>query len=142
MSQAVCHQSEKMVVGGSNVWRVRRVQRFQACLNRSYDMWPSIVVLEDNFVVSFLVLWPCLLQCWDQTHQLRLIPIPYHGFTRFQQLIIDHTELVPPNSEPDLGIVKIRSARRRGSMTRHFPRFPALGIIVVDPFFIAGHNAL
>ena len=26
-------------------------------------MWPSILMLEDNFVVSLLALWPFLLQC-------------------------------------------------------------------------------
>ena len=42
-------------------------------------------MLENNFVVSLLVLWPFLLQCSAQMHQLRLIPIPCDGFTRFEQ---------------------------------------------------------
>ena len=33
-------------------------------------MWPSIVMLEDNFVVSLLVLWQFLLQCSAQTHRV------------------------------------------------------------------------
>ena len=55
-----------------------------------------------------LVLWTFRLQRSAQTHQLRSIPIPCDGFTRFQQLIIHHTELVSPNAEHSLGIVNIR----------------------------------
>ena len=55
-----------------------------------------------------------------QTHQLRFIPIPCDGFTRFQQLIIDHTELAPPNLEHNLRTVNIPSGRRRVGI-RAFP---------------------
>ena len=61
-------------------------------------MWPNIVMLEDNFVVPLLVLWPLLLQCSVQTHQLRSILIPCNGFTQIQQLII----LPHPQYSPDL----------------------------------------
>ena len=97
-------------------------------------------MLEDNFVVSLLVLWLFLLQCSAQTHQLRLIPIPRNGCTRFQQFIIHHTELVPSNAEQNLGTVNIRSGHRRGGLLGHSPGFSALGIIVVNPFFVAGHK--
>ena len=66
-------------------------------------------MLEDNFVVSLLVLWPFFLQCSAQSHQFRSIPIPCDDFTRFQQFIIHHTEMVPPNAEHNLGTVNIRS---------------------------------
>ena len=89
------------------------------------------------FVLSLLVLWPFLLQCSAQTHQLPLIPICCDGFTRFQQLIIHHTKLVPPNAEHNFGTVNIRSGRRRGGMSGYSPWFSALGVIVVDPFFVA-----
>ena len=81
-------------------------QRFQGCLDWSCDMWPSIVMLEDNFVVSLLVLQPFHLKCSAQTHQLRSIPIPCDGFSWFQQLIIHHTELVSRNVEHNLGTVR------------------------------------
>ena len=84
--------------------------------------------------VSLLMLGPA--------HQLPSIPIPSEGFTRFQQLIIHHTELVPPNAEHNLGTVNIRPGRQRGGMCGHSPLFSALGIIAVDLFFIAGHNAM
>ena len=51
-------------------------------------------------------------------HQLHSIPIPCDGFTWFQQLIIHHTELVPPNAEHNLGNVNIRSGRRLGGLHR------------------------
>ena len=70
------------------------------------------------------------------------MPIPYNGFTRFQQLIIYHTMLVPSNAEHNLGTVNIRPGRRCRGMSGHSPWFSALGIIVVDPFFVAGHNAI
>ena len=125
MNQAVCHRSKKIVVGRSNVWRVRRIgwdlpfQRFPVCLDQSCDMSPSIVMMEDNFVVSLLVLWPFLLQCSAQTYQLCSIPIPCDDFTWFQQLITHHTELVPPNAEHNLGTVNIRSGRQRESWLIH-----------------------
>ena len=50
----------------------------------SCDMWPGVVMLEDNFYMSLLVLWPFLLQYSAQTHQLSSILIPCDGFTRFQ----------------------------------------------------------
>ena len=74
---------------------------------------PQRCCLEDNFVVSLLVLWSFLIQCSAQTHQLRSIPIPCDGFTWFQQLIIHQTELVPSNVEENLGTVSIRSGHRR-----------------------------
>ena len=88
INQASCHRSKQRLVGRSIVWRVRRVwqdlsfQRFQVCLDGLWDMWPSIFMLEDNFVVYLLVPWPFLLQCSAQTHQLRSIPTPCDGFTR------------------------------------------------------------
>ena len=78
-------------------------------------------MLEDNFVVSLLVLWPFHLECSTQTYQLRSISISCDGFTRFQKLIIHHTELIPPNAEHNLGTVNIRSGRRREGMSGHSP---------------------
>ena len=63
-------------------------------------------MLEDNFVVSLLVLLTFFLQCLAQTHQLRSIPISYDIF---QQFIIHHTELVLPNAEHNPGTMNIRS---------------------------------
>ena len=70
-------------------------------------MWSSIVIFEDNFVVFFLVLWPFLLQFLVQTHKLRSIPIPCDGFTRFQQLIIQRTELGPPNADYNIDMSSV-----------------------------------
>ena len=38
-------------------------QGFEVCLDRTCDMWTSIVLLEYKFVVSLLIMWPFLLQC-------------------------------------------------------------------------------
>ena len=86
-----------------------------------WDMWPNIVKLENNFVMSLLVLWTFILQCSTKTHQFRSIPITCNGFTPFQQLIIQHTELVLPNVEHNLGAVKIRSGRRFRGISGHSP---------------------
>ena len=40
---------------------------------------------------------------------------------RLLQLIMHHTELVPPDSEHNLGTVNIRYGCRRGSMSAHSP---------------------
>ena len=70
------------------------------------------------------------------------MPMSCVDFTRVKQLIIYHTELVPPNAEHNLGTVNIWSGRRRGDMSGHSPWFSVLGIIVVDLFFVAGYNAM
>ena len=118
------------------------ISAFPSMTCRSYDMWLSIVMLEDNFFASLLLLWPLLLQFSAQTHQLRSIQIPCDSFTQFQQLIIHHTELVPQNAAHNLGTVNIRCGRRRGGMSGHSQWFSALGMIIVDSFFVAGHNAM
>ena len=111
------------------------ILRVQLCFRRFSPKF-------DNFIVSLLVLWSFLLQCSGQTHQLRSIPIPYDGFTRFKQIIIHHTEQVPSNAEHNLGTVNIRCGHRRGGMSEHSPWFSALEIIVVNLFLVAGHNAM
>ena len=63
----------------------------------------------------------------------------------FQSVLTVHNTLrraVPPNAEHDLGAVNIRFGRRRGSMAGNSPWFSALGIIVMNPFFISSHNAM
>ena len=59
----------------------------------------------------------------------------------FNSYIIHYAELVPPNTEHDLG-VNIRFGRRRGSMVGNSPWFSALGIIVMNLFFVPSHNAI
>ena len=63
-------------------------------------------MLENNFVVSLLVLLLFLLQISAQMHQLRSIPILCDGFTWFQQLIMHHPDLVPSNAEHNLSVVR------------------------------------
>ena len=50
--------------------------------------------------------------------------------------------MVPPNTEHDLGAVNIRFGRRHESMAENSPWFSALGIIVMNPFFVPSHNAM
>ena len=73
--------SKQVIVRGSNVWRIRRVgydfsfQRFQVCLDHFRNMGSSIVMLQNHFIVSLVVLQLFVFQCSAQTHQLRSIPI-------------------------------------------------------------------
>ena len=80
-------------------------------------------MLQNHFIVSLVVLRPFVFQCSAQTHQLRSIPIACDCFSRFYQFIIHYAELVPPNTEHDLGAVNIRFGRRRGSMAENSPWF-------------------
>ena len=54
MSQAVCHPSKQMIVGRSNVWRVRRVgydllfQRFQVGFYRFCNIGPTVDILQNR----------------------------------------------------------------------------------------------
>ena len=79
--------------------------------------------------------WPVLWHVAEHCHaEGWLILIPYDGLTWFQQLIIYHTELVPPNAEHNLGTVNIRTDRRGEGKFVYSPLFSALEIIVVTHF--------
>ena len=56
-------------------------QRFQICLDHFRNMGSNIVMLQNHFIVSLVVLRPFVFQCSAQTHQLRSIPIAC--FSRF-----------------------------------------------------------
>ena len=58
-------------------------QRFQVCLDHFRNMESSIVMLQNHFIVSLVVLLSFVFQCSAQTHQLRSIPIAYDCFNRF-----------------------------------------------------------
>ena len=57
------------------------IQRFQVCLDHFRNMGSSIVMLQNHFIVSLVVLPPVFVfQC---SAQLRLIPIACDCFSRF-----------------------------------------------------------
>jgi len=49
-------------------------QRFQVCLDHFRNMGSSIVMLQNHFIVSLVVLRPFIFQCSAKTHQLCSIP--------------------------------------------------------------------
>ena len=63
-------------------------------------------------------------------HQLRSILFLSDGFVRFQQLIINNTDLVSPNTQHNLRSVNIRPSRRRRSMTEQSPWISSLWVAV------------
>ena len=65
-----------------------------------------------------------------------------YGFVRFQQLIINNTGLVPPNTQHNLRSVNIRLSRRRRSMTGQSPWISSLWVAVMNPFFITRYDAM
>ena len=59
------------------------ISTFQVCLDHFRNMGSSIVMLQNHFIVSLVVLRPFVFQCSAQTHQLRSIPIACDFFSRF-----------------------------------------------------------
>ena len=52
-------------------------------LDHFRNMGSSIVMLQNHFIVSLVVLRPFVFQCSAQMHQLCSIPIAYDCFSRF-----------------------------------------------------------
>jgi len=111
-----------------------KIFHFQIRFENLCDMRSSIVMLENYFVMSLFVLWPFLLRCSAQTHQLKSIPISCNGFVRLEQLVIHDTLLIPPNTEHNLGAMDIRLCRGCWCMARLTPWF-FLPWIVVPTFY-------
>ncbi|KYN16062.1 hypothetical protein ALC57_11692 [Trachymyrmex cornetzi] len=53
------------------------------CLDHFRNMGSSIVMLQNHFIVSLVVLRSFVFQCSAQTHQLHSIPIACDCFSRF-----------------------------------------------------------
>ena len=128
MSQTVGHRSKQMVVGKSNVLRVCRVgsdllfQRFQVCLNRSCDMWPRIVMLDDNFVMSLLVRFHSPFNTW----------LKHINFIRYRSPVMVHLVSIAYNTPHRAGPTKCRVQPRYReysvwrSTQRHVRAFPII----------------
>jgi len=58
------------------------------------------------------------------------------GFVRFEQLIINYTQLIPPNAKQKLRTIDIRLYRWCWCMARLISRSSTLRIILVHPFLL------
>jgi len=83
-------------------------QCFQICFDRPCDMKSSIVMLENYFVVSLLVLRPFFSMFGSNASIPKLIPILCNGFISLEQQIVHDIMLIPPNTEHKLGAMDIR----------------------------------
>ena len=94
--QTMCHRPEQVIIERRNIWEIRRVgqdfpfERFQISFNGFGNVRPSVLMLQNHFLVPLLVLWAFFKQCSAQTHQLCSIPFPSDRFVQFQQLIINN----------------------------------------------------
>jgi len=67
--QGILHRPKQVVVRWCDIWAIRRVRQnfpssiFQISFNRLCNMWPSIIVMENQFLVSGRPFWPFFLQC-------------------------------------------------------------------------------
>ena len=87
----------------------------------------------------FLKIWGFILKKWlpiyDSKYCPSLATTFFYLFGNFR-IPSRKKKLVPRNAEHNLGTVNIRSGRRCGCMSRDYPWFFELGIIVVDPFYV------
>ena len=84
----------------------------------------------------FVFLFFVFFQYSAQTRQLSSIAIFRDGFSRFEQFIINYTQLITTNAKHKLWTMDIRLCCRCGFMARLSPRFSTLRVIVVYPLFI------
>ena len=63
---------------------------------------------KNNFIMSLLVFWPFFSQCSNESIVAGTEIVARNGIVRFQQLIVNKTLLVPPDTEHDLRIMNVR----------------------------------
>ena len=83
---------------------------FQIGFDRRRNMWTSIIMQKNNFVVSGVVVgaFAFFLVYSAQSHQLCSVESPSNGFVRFEQLIIYDTKLIPLNTQHGLFSMNVR----------------------------------
>jgi len=89
---------------------------------------------------SFRVIWPFLLQCSTQLHQLLLVVFPSDDFVGLEQLIIHYTHQISPHQIQSrrLAPMNIRLCRQDW----WFACTWFLRIIVAYSFFITRHDTM
>ena len=115
---------------------------FQMDLNRNSNMQPSVVMMESYCLVSGRIFRAFFGYCSLQTDKLCLVVFSIDRFTRFKQLIIQHTLLIPPKTEHYLRAMDIRLCRWFGWLAGFHIWFFALGVVVMDLIFITSNNPM
>ena len=109
--------------------------RHQRCV------WPGVVLMEDNSA-SVDQRWPLLHECCIQAVQLLAVQVRIERLVIGEQLIVDDSLPIPPNTHKNLPGRQSRLGHRLRSLTAFRPRPFALHVVVSDPFFIASHHPL
>ena len=97
---------------------------------------------KNDLVLSFLIFRSFSLKRTVQIDQLLLVACRIHRFAGFQELIVDDTALIPPNTEHRLLAKAIRSSSRCGRLSRINVWFFTFRIHKKDPFFIASNDTM
>ena len=95
---------------------------------------------QNHFMLSRFIFWSFSVQCSAQTDNLFSVEIPCDCLTRFPQLVVHYTFLIPPNTEHCLLSVDIPLWRRCRWLIWIANGFSAFGVIEIDPLSIASHN--
>ena len=104
-------------------------------------VWPGVVLMEDNSA-SVDQRWPLLHECCIQAVQLFSVQVRIERLAIGEQLRVDDSLPIPPNTQKNLPGRQSRLGHRLGSLTAFRPRPLALPVVVSDPFFIASHHPL
>ena len=107
----------------------------------------SIVMKKNNFIISLLVFRPFFSQCkWINCSRYQLYRIAHNRIARFQQLIVNKTLLVSPDTEHDLRTMNVRPWcwcwGRWQWLTGLSVIFFLLGVVVEYPLHISSHNPM
>ena len=103
--------------------------------------WPGVVLMEDNSAPVYQR-WPLLHECCIQAVQLLAVKVRIERLAIGEQLIVDDSLPIPPNTQKNLPGRQSRLGHRLGSLTAFRLRPFALHVVVSDPFFIASLHPL
>ena len=100
--------------------------RHQRCV------WPGVVLMSNSASVDQR--WPLLHECCIQAVQLLAVQVRIERLAIGEQLIVDDSLPIPPNTQKNLAGRQSRLGHRLGSLTAFRPRPFALHVVVSDPF--------
>lgn len=102
-------------------------------------VWPRII-LQQNHSPSFTAgkRFFFFLKSVTQSNQL-LVTLRSDSSTGFEQLVVNDTLLVPPNTRQQFVCMNIWFCSAGRWLNRINPRFSTFGIVIEYPLLIAGH---
>jgi len=115
-------------------------QRRNRFLHRFFCVGGCIIVKHIHFMLSLAISWSFFNQSFMRIDHLLSPTLGINGFARFQQFIIYHSPLIPPNTKHCLPSIELWSCIRCRRFSWSYAWTFTLRILQIDPFFVISHN--